>query len=77
MTLAEERIRRALTRDAHTTEHYARAGNCKLGAAVVVLMRLEQQGVAERGRRFMSGMTWRSSSPPEATSKQSPQVGGA
>lgn len=42
----------------HITEHFQWAGNCTLGQAVVVLMRLEREGLVERGRNGY-GMTWR------------------
>jgi hypothetical protein len=60
MSRAEQAIRRALNpHDARTTDFFAREGRCTLGDATLILMRLEREGVAERGPHHMSGMTWR------------------
>ncbi len=48
----------ALEAAPHQSEVFAREGRCTLGEAVVVLLQLESEGVAERGRHA-GEVTWR------------------
>lgn len=60
MSAAEKAIRAALRpTDPRITDFYARQAGCSLGDAALILMRLEREGVAARGPRSSSGMTWR------------------